>query len=161
MVKKMNLFKKIVILFTVLILAAGCGPRSLEDFKEEGEGVIRSLIQELKGIRTREQLLAYSGRLQKEFDRLVTIMIAAEEFNATRIGINHGECTDQNHELSDLLRIELNRLYRLEGGRQIIEKCQEKSLHRLDAFEKKFARQKEDHRLSFGYGKTRTIEPSS
>jgi hypothetical protein len=30
-----------------------------------------------------------------------------------------------DHELSDMLRIELERIYRIEGGRQIIEKCQE------------------------------------
>jgi hypothetical protein len=136
----MKWLKRCFGLLFILVMVAGCGPRSLDDFQEEGEGVIRSLIQELQAIHTREQLLAASGKLQRHFDRLVSIVIAAEEFNLAHPEIEKGELERHNHELSDRLRIELNRLYRLEGGRQIIEKCQEKALHRLDAFEKKHAK---------------------
>jgi hypothetical protein len=122
-----------------------CGPRSLNEFEEEGEGVIRSLIQELQVIHTREQLLAESGNLQKQFDRLVNIMIAAEEYVISHPDLDRVEFSRHNHELSDRLRIELNRLYRVEGGCQIIEKCQEKALHRLDAFKKKNFKQKEEN----------------
>jgi hypothetical protein len=132
----------------MLVMATSCGPHSLEEFEEEGEGVMRSLIQELRVIHTREQLLAAYGRLQRQFDRLVIIMIAAEEFKHSHAEWEKEEFVRQNHDLSDQLRIELNRLYRLEGGRQIIEKCQEKALHRLDAFEKKLAKQNADKRLS-------------
>jgi hypothetical protein len=51
---------------------------------------------------------------------------------------------DENNKmdraLSEHLRRELNRIYGIEGGREIIEKCQEEALFRLDGFEK---RQKE------------------
>ncbi len=136
----MDCLKRILLLIVLLLIAISCGPRSLEDFQEEGEGVIRSLIQELKGIHTREQLLAASGKLQRQFDRLITLIIAAEEFSFSHPEVEKGEEIRHNHELSDQLRVELNRLYRLEGGRQIIEKCQEKALHRLDAFEKQHAK---------------------
>lgn len=135
----MKWLKRCLGIVFILVMVTGCGPRSLDDFQEEGEGVMRSLIQELQGIHTREQLLAASGRLQRHFDRLVNIVIAAEEFSLVHPE-EKGEVGRHNHELSDQLRIELNRLYRLEGGRQIIEKCQEKALHRLDAFEKKQAK---------------------
>ncbi len=143
----MMLLKKFLVIFFMLMIATSCGPRSLDDFEEEGEGVIRSLIQELQAIHTREQLLHAAPKLQKQFDRLVTIMMAAEEFVAAHPDLDKGDM-QQNHELSDQLRIELNRLYRLEGGRQIIEKCQEKALNRLDAFEKKMAKQQHDNRRS-------------
>jgi hypothetical protein len=84
--------------------------------------------------------------LQRLFDRLVDVMIAAEEFALAHPGQEKGELTQRNHELSDQLRVELNRLYRVEGGRQTIEKCQEKALHRLDAFEKRVAKQTENNR---------------
>jgi hypothetical protein len=122
--------------FLLLFLLASCGSRSLDDFEEEGEGVMRSLIQEMQSIRTRDQLLASTIRLKRHFDRLIDIMIAAEESLYAHPEIDRGEFGGPNHELSDKLRIELNRLYRIEGGRKIIEKCQEKALHRLDAFEK-------------------------
>jgi hypothetical protein len=134
-------FKRAFAIVFMLIFTISCTPHSLDEFEEEGEGVIRSLIQELQGIHSREQLVAASGRLQRQFDRLVNVIIAAEEFCYSHPGFDKGEFLQLNHELSDQLRIELNRLYRFEGGRQIIEKCQEKALHRLDAFEKKHAKQ--------------------
>lgn len=133
----MQLFMKLFVLLFILLATTGCEPRSLEDFQEEGEGVIRSLIQDLKTIHTREQLLAASARLQRQFDRLASLMIAGREFAFSHPESGKDEELSLNHDLSDQLRVELNRLYRLEGGRQIIEKCQEKALHRLDAFEKK------------------------
>jgi hypothetical protein len=133
----MHTFKKYFIFFLLFLTATSCGPRSFEDFVEEGEGVTRSLIQDLKAIHTREQLIAASGKLQRQFDRLVSLMIAAEEFSVAHPELNKGELIGQNRELSDQLRVEMNRIYRLEGGRQMIEKCQEKALHRLDAFKKR------------------------
>lgn len=117
-------------LFLILLLS-GCGPRSMDDFEEEGEAVMRTLIQELQAIRTREQLIASTGRLKRLFDRLADIMIAAVEYRRAHPEISTNEFAGPNHELSDLLRIELNRLYQMEGGRQIIEKCEENALHRL------------------------------
>ena len=51
----MNSLKRLLGIMFFLILVTSCGPRSLEDFKEEGEGVVRSLIQELQAIHYREQ----------------------------------------------------------------------------------------------------------
>lgn len=132
----MHRLKDFFILLFMILVVTSCGPRSLDDFEEEGEGVVRSLLQDLKAIRSREQLLAAAGKLQRQFDRLVSIMIAAEEFCILH-SVDKEGFVRLNHDLSDQLRVELNRLYRLEGGRQIIEKCQEKGLLRLDAFEKK------------------------
>lgn len=129
----MSPIKKFTYFLWFLLVLSSCGSRSLDDFEEEGEGVMRSLIQELRSIRTRDQLIASTQRLKPLFERLVTIMIAAEE---NRYVHPEGEFSGPNHDLSDQLRIELNRLYCMEGGRQIIEKCQEKALLRLDAFEK-------------------------
>ena len=63
-------------------------------------------------------------------------MIAAAEYRETSRTNGLEELKGPNHELSDQLRIELNRLYEMEGGRNIIEKCQESALRRLDSFEK-------------------------
>ena len=129
-------FQKLLMLLVILLLT-GCGARSLDDFEEEGEGVIRSLVQELQAIHTREQLLAATGIIRRHFDRLVDIMIAAQEYRKSHPEIDKNELLGANHELSDQLRIELNRLYKLEGGIQIIEKCQEKGLHKLDSYKRK------------------------
>jgi hypothetical protein len=129
-------FIKLLGFFIGVMALTSCGSGSLDEFEEEGEGVIRSLIQELQAIHSREQLITASGNLQKQFDRLINIIIAAEEYAISHPDLERLEFSGHNHEPSDRLRIELNRLYRLEGGCQIIEKCQEKALHRLDAFKK-------------------------
>ncbi len=116
--------------FFLFIFLISCGPRSLDDFQEEGEGVIRSLVQELKSIHKRDQLLAACPKLQRYFDRLAMIMIEAEEYQKKHGEKENGQ-NQLNHELSDQLRVELNRIYEIEGGRQIMEKCQEKGLHLL------------------------------
>ncbi len=68
-------------------------------------------------------------------------MIAAEEWAISHPEREKGPLRWQNHDLSDQLRVKLNRIYRLEGGRKI-EKSQENALQRLDAFEKRLAKQK-------------------
>jgi len=120
----------------LLLLFVSCGRHSLDDFEEEGEGVMRSLIQDLRTIHTRDQLLSSTGRLKRLFERLVDIIIAAEEYRLSHPEAAKDGLAGPNHELSDQLRIELNRVYQIEGGRLMIEKCQEIALHRLDAFEK-------------------------
>lgn len=126
----MNVFIQALLCFLLFFLS-GCGPRSLDDFEEEGEGVMRSLIEELRNIHSRNQLIASSGRLKRHYDRLVDIMIAAQNFRDNHPGLDKGVFSGPNHELSDQLRIELNRIYQIEGGRQIIEKCEQNALNRL------------------------------
>lgn len=120
----------------MLLLLPGCNKRSLDDFRLEGEEVVHSLTQELRKIRTRDQLLKSTGKLQRLFNELTDIMIAAHGFNQKQIKSEKSPMPF-NSELNNRLRSELNRIYKIEGGRQIIEKCQEQALHRLDAFEKK------------------------
>ena len=96
----------------------------------------------MQAIHTREQLLASTSNLQRLFNRLANLMIAAEDFSISHPEQEKGPLRWQNHDLSDQLRVELNRIYRLEGGRQILEKSQENALQRLDAFEKRLMKQK-------------------
>lgn len=131
-------------IFSLVVLLHSCGPRSLEDYREEGEGITRSLIKELAAIRSRDELLQASPVLKKQFERLVDVMIAARDYYEKHPKIDLLELAKTNHELSDQLRSELNRLYVLEGGREIIEKCQEAALHRLDAFEQRLAKSKKN-----------------
>ena len=117
-----------------LYLLTAC-TTSMEDFYEEGEGIITQLIQELGSIHTREDLLKETPQLKKLFNRLVDVIIATREFQLSHFNVQGND--RQNYELSETLRLELNRIYSLEGGRKIIENCQEQALNRLDTFEKR------------------------
>lgn len=113
----------IFIFFSVLLALLSYNPKTLEDFKEEGKGITRTLIRDLQKIRTRDRLINSAKNLQELFNQLAEVMRGAQEFHSR----HPGEITlmKGDHELSDMLRIELERIYRIEGGRQIIEKCQE------------------------------------
>lgn len=129
---------KLALLIITLVLSCySCGSQSFDDFREEGEGVTRSMITEFKGIQTRQQLIEAKPKLCKLFDKLVDVMIASHDYRN-----KHPEAepsaTAKSQILSDQLRTELNRVYgSIEGGREIIEKCQEPALHRLDAYTKR------------------------
>ena len=104
--------------------------------------ISKKLSTELSHIHTREDLVTSSSKLKRQFDELVDTIIAAREYQQKHSDIDMQDISRSNHLASDALREELNRVYRIEGCRQIIEKCQENALNRLDAFEKRLTQQK-------------------
>ncbi|MBA2369336.1 MAG: hypothetical protein H0V82_09990 [Candidatus Protochlamydia sp.] len=113
----------IVIFFSSLLSLLVYSPKSSEDLKEEARGITRTLIRDLQKIRTRDRLITSSKNLQELFSQLAEVMKEAQDFHSRHPG--EIALIKADHELSDLLRMELERIYRIEGGRQIIEKCQE------------------------------------
>ena len=68
---------------------------------------------------------------------MTDIIINAREFKLGHPNAEIPELSQKDIILSDQLRSELNRIYTtIEGGREIIEKCQEEALNKLDTFEK-------------------------
>lgn len=120
----------------LFLFTTGC-TKSLEDFKEEGQGVTRSLVQELQLVRTKDDLQNASPRIKKVFDKMVDVMISAQQYHQTHPNLESIEFHKDDLELSDRLRMELNRLYLLENGKEIIEKCQENALQRLEISKKR------------------------
>jgi len=80
-----------LIQFLILLLLFSCSP-SLDDYREEGESIKRSLIKEFKQIHSRSELIDAKPRLKFLFNELVNTVIAAQdskmqhpEFEATPI----------------------------------------------------------------------------
>ena len=122
----------LLVLALLLQLVVGCGPSSAEDFREEGRRIASELTDELKQIKARNQLVASQESLTKKFDELVDVMIQARLCKVLASPIS----------IDDALNIELQaqllRVSRLEGGLEVLEKCQKSALHRLDRFEKEY-----------------------
>ncbi len=111
----------------------------MDDFREEGEAISRSITKELLAIHSRNELLAAAPRLKVLYGRLVDVMIRSRTFQANQVvGSEALVSLSHDSQVSDALRTELNRIYRIEGAFEIMEKCQEDALHRLDVFEKGF-----------------------
>lgn len=129
----------------ILLLLTGCGPSSSEDFKEQGKSLTHKLLAELEPINSREEILKIAPRLQKIFDEMVSVMIAAREFTEKHPKMGESDLNDADHELSEQLRLELNRIYKIDGCREVVEKAQRQALQRLDIFEKR----REKKRMKF------------
>lgn len=112
-------------LFILLFLFSGCTGIS-EDFKEKGQVKLKELLCELKKIKNRDQLIDASPRLSACYEEIADLMIKAEKIKEP-----DEELSEKNHELNDRVRLELFRVYRLEGGKEILEKCQKKALEKL------------------------------
>lgn len=121
------------IIFAVFFTACGT-PQSLEEFREEGQGIEKSLLTLLKTIQVDEELYSAIPALTKHFDDLVDVMIGAHQWQESHPGARAPLMTKEAHELSSALSQELNRIYKLERGRLLIEKSQENSLQRLDTY---------------------------
>lgn len=121
---------------SLIIFFSSCSSESLTDFHYEGEAVSRLLIAELQQIRSRDDLLVHAPRLQELFNQLVDLMIHAQEFKDTHPNASL-DVVFKEHSESDRLRIELNRVLHMEGGKEVLEKAQESALNHLDIFEKK------------------------
>lgn len=126
----------IALFIGLLALFSSCSNQTLTDFRHEGEAVSKLLLAELKQIRSRDDLLVHAPHLQELFDRLVEIIIQAQTFKDAHPETSIEPLSLKEQSGSDQLRIELNRVLHMEGGREVIEKAQEAAFNRLDAFEK-------------------------
>ncbi len=129
-------------LLCLLFLCVSCGARSQEDFQQEGQRIAKELANELQRIRTRDELVAAAPSLTRRFDELVDVMIAARQYQQQHAWEEVPELSSDGVQLNVRLQIELQRVFNLDGGRELIEKYQEASLNRLDAFEKQLAKKR-------------------
>jgi len=124
-------------LFFIICVACflgGCSPSSLEDYRKEGEAFSRRLVEDLQNIHTKEELVRAEPLLKKRFNTLVSLMIAAREYQKQH---PDEELIEEEGVASQALLIELKRIYALEGGRDIVERAQREPLIRFDAYEKR------------------------
>lgn len=126
-----------MILFSLLLLAFSCAPNSLQDFQHEGEAWCRSLAEDLRKVRTRDELIQAVPKIKKKFDQLVDLMIAAKEYQQNHLDEEELQSPEPiKFPFSETLLWELKRIYAMEGGRETMEKAEKEALIRLDAYEK-------------------------
>ena len=127
---------RLAIVLCGTFLFTGCSPTSLSEYRAEGEGYIKKLIEELIEIDSVSQLEEKEIRLKKRFSAITDLMIAAKKYQ-----IKHpndiGELTTWQLEMSDALKKEMIRLYQIDGCASKLEEIQRDSLHKLDLFERR------------------------
>jgi hypothetical protein len=128
--------KRCVFLCILYSVCCGCSPSSISDFRHEGESICRDIITDLENIQERGDLVKFEVSLKKNFEKLSFVLMQAREFQ-----MNHPEEALIEHdvegtEVSDLLLEQMQRVYRIEGGREVIERAQREAMLRLDGYEK-------------------------
>jgi hypothetical protein len=120
----------------ILLLVAACSPHSSSEFQQEGQALCEDLTQVLQSISSREELLGKEDVLKKKFESLVTLIVEARKAQQSE-ELAEEEGTPYSFQIaSHALKAELQRLYELEGGREIIERSQQEALVRLDGQER-------------------------
>ncbi len=130
-------------LFILLIFSLTCcNSNSLERHRKEGRRVTERLLKDLQKIRDREDLVTNKGKIKQHFNTLVTVMIQAREHRFHHYLEESNEPSEEEAEVNLALKNELIRICEIEGGREILEKCQEEALNHLDAFEKRLKKKR-------------------
>jgi hypothetical protein len=86
-------------------------------------------VQELRLIETKEQFQEHREVLEKLFGQLAVLMIYVQE-----VGAEAADTLPQS-AVSEELRLELCRIYQMEGGRYFIESTQQEALLKIQLHE--------------------------
>jgi len=121
----------------------GCSPGSLNEYRHEGESTCRDIIGDLQSIETREDLARLEPILKRNFEKLVSVIISARQFQINNPEEALALPVLLESDVSNLLKEELERVYGIEGGKEIVERAQREAMLRLDGFEKIRGKQKE------------------
>ncbi len=133
--------------FAIFLVLSSCQASSLDDFRYEGASQVRLLIEDLKGVESREDLVDAAPLLKKRFEKIVDLMIQSRVYQQKNPGLEISFYSS-NQALSDSLLEQMKRVYALEGGKECIEKAQREAMLRLDAKEKTLENSKKHFTLA-------------
>ena len=115
-------------LFVFCLLFSSCGKSSLNDYKKEGVELQLQMVEELRSVRSLEDLMDKKRVLSKLHLQLVDLI------EKTRLWQKKENKTQEPllSLSSDLLRDEMLRVLRIEGTQEIMEEIQKEALYLLD-----------------------------
>jgi hypothetical protein len=94
------------------------------------------MLNTLKCIQDRQQLMQAQPILRQHFEDLVDLMIAARKFQQS--SLDSKEFYPSFYSIA--LKEELKRLYEIEGGREIVERTQKQAFIRLGTMERQITK---------------------
>ncbi len=125
--------RKVLVILACCILAS-CQPTSLEEFQCEGDSLGRKLLSDLRKIEARQDLAFIEPVLKKDFESLVKLIIDARMFQQKNMDADLF-LIQPNAFLNASLKEELQRVYAIEGGREVVERAQKEAMLALHAKE--------------------------
>lgn len=117
-------FKWLSISCLTLLTLTGCQGDPQEQLRSEGHKITRLLIQDLKKVKNRDDLLVVGPDLERHFTLLGQAMLKGRSQREKGVGTAQLELRPEDHSLSEELREQINRVCQIEGGRQVISTAQ-------------------------------------
>lgn len=117
-----------ILLVILLGYLASCKSTPQEQSREQGHKITRLLIQDLKQVKNRDDLLLVAPALEHHFKLLGEEMLKARR----HAHLAASELSQEDHLLSEELGEQINRVSQIEGGRQVISASQKSIRDLLD-----------------------------
>ncbi len=133
-----------VIGLLIAFIFSSCNPTSSRDYQLQARDQISQLVKDLKKLQDPVQLQRAQKKLKKHFIRLSKTLICYANYIEKHPELNF-EPSEELQSFCLELESELNRLYRLDGGRELVEDSQEDAYLKLSLFENS----KKGERLDF------------
>ena len=129
-------------MFRLLLLLClsfvSCSVRDSTHFQEKSRHKTEELIRELQVIDCLEDIIQRADRFKTLYLELTSLSIEIQKYQKKHK--TQWELEAEDVALSDELRFEFMRIYKILGAKELMEKYQMSALVSLDAFEKKEAR---------------------
>lgn len=134
MVRVKHWSPKIIPWILSLLLLMGCSHECESSFKEDASLIMRSFIEELIPVKTSADLKKRQKKIRKLYIDLSDIAINAKKWadKETRISVCDDHFYDES--LNELLKKELERIYKIEGAQELMEEFQREAIERLGEF---------------------------
>ncbi len=125
---------KIFLITLCSLTLAACSLTSSGDYQSAACIQIKKLTKDLKEVQDPIQLQKKAKVLKKDFNQLTSLIISYRAYLEKN---DEDEVTiDNSLEIaSHELRVQLERIYNLDGGREIIERAQKEAYIKLSLFE--------------------------
>lgn len=107
--------------FMIGMILGGCESSTYEEFKEQGKKETRELIRELRMVRTKDQLIQRKKILEHHLKEIGALAEKVEIHQLSHPEEETPLLEPEDHALSEALRLEILRVYRLEGGKEVID----------------------------------------
>ena len=121
-----------VLFFLLFFFVRPSHSDSLLSYRQEGREITQKLIYQLRQTKDYQQLIAGKNELKQKFNQLAKMMIAAHALYLQKGALSsYLFISEEEHILSEQLKAELDRLYQIEGCRQMLESCEEEALQSL------------------------------
>lgn len=125
-------------LLFIFFLFVSCSTRDTVHFQEKSRHKKEELISELQAIDSLEDIIQRADRFKTLYLELTHLSIEIQKYQKKHS--TEWELEAEDVALSDELRFEFMRIYKILGAKELMEKYQMPAVVRLDAFEKKEAR---------------------